>query len=160
MRCPFCGHGETQVLETRVSDDGDVLRRRRQCPECTKRFTTYERAELSMPAVVKKNGSRVEYSPEKLRASIGLALRKRPVAAEVIEQAIMRIESKLVATGEKEVASERIGELIMRELKKLDKVAYIRFASVYKSFEDVDEFADAVMELQAPPLLVSKSKSE
>ena len=160
MRCPFCGHGETQVLETRVSDDGDVLRRRRQCPECTKRFTTYERAELSMPAVVKKNGSRVEYSPEKLRASIGLALRKRPVAAEVIEQAIKRIESKLVATGEKEVASERIGELIMRELKKLDKVAYIRFASVYKSFEDVDEFADAVMELQGPPLLASKGNGE
>ena len=160
MRCPFCGHGETQVLETRVSDDGDVLRRRRQCPECAKRFTTYERAELSMPAVVKKNGSRVEYSPEKLRASIGLALRKRPVAAEVIEQAIMRIESKLVSTGEKEVASERIGELIMRELKKLDKVAYIRFASVYKSFEDVDEFADAVMELQGPPLLASKGNGE
>jgi transcriptional repressor NrdR len=150
MRCPFCGHSDSQVLETRVSDDGDVLRRRRQCPDCGKRFTTYERAELSMPSVVKKNGSRVEYASEKLRASIALALRKRPVAADAIEEAIMRIEAKIVSTGEKEIASERIGELIMRELKKLDKVAYIRFASVYKSFEDVDEFADAVLELQRP----------
>ncbi|KPF69372.1 transcriptional regulator NrdR [Piscinibacterium candidicorallinum] len=148
MRCPFCNHDDTAVLETRASDDGTVLRRRRQCPACEKRFTTYERAELSFPLVVKKNGSRVEYDQSKLRASLGLSLRKRPVTAESLEAAIGRIESKLMSSAEKEIPSERLGELVMRELKKLDKVAYIRFASVYKSFEDVDEFADAVLELK------------
>ncbi|HET7773323.1 MAG TPA: transcriptional regulator NrdR [Burkholderiaceae bacterium] len=148
MRCPFCSHDDTAVLETRASDDGTVLRRRRQCPACEKRFTTYERAELSFPLVVKKNGSRVEYDQSKLRASLGLSLRKRPVTAESLEAAIGRIESKLMSSAEKEIPSERLGELVMRELKKLDKVAYIRFASVYKSFEDVDEFADAVLELK------------
>ena len=148
MRCPFCNHDDTAVLETRASDDGTVLRRRRQCPACEKRFTTYERAELSFPLVVKKNGSRVEYDQSKLRASLGLSLRKRPVTAESLEAAIGRIESKLMSSAEQEIPSERLGELVMRELKKLDKVAYIRFASVYKSFEDVDEFADAVLELK------------
>jgi transcriptional repressor NrdR len=150
MRCPYCGHEDTAVLETRASDDGSVLRRRRECPGCNKRFTTYERAELNLPAVVKKNGSRSEYDGAKLRASMALALRKRPVTAEAIEEAVARIEAKLVATAEKEVPSERIGELVMRELRKLDKVAYIRFASVYRSFEDPDEFADAVQALQKP----------
>ncbi|MFM2398617.1 MAG: transcriptional repressor of nrd s, partial [Pseudomonadota bacterium] len=112
--------------------------------------TTYERAELNLPAVVKKNGSRSEYDGSKLRGSMALALRKRPVTAEAIEEAVARIEAKLVATAEKEVPSERIGELVMRELRKLDKVAYIRFASVYRSFEDPDEFADAVQALQKP----------
>jgi transcriptional repressor NrdR len=150
MRCPYCGHEDTAVLETRASDDGSVLRRRRECPSCHKRFTTYERAELNMPAVVKKNGSRSEYDPSKLRGSMALALRKRPVKAEDLDEAVARIEAKLVATAEKEVPSERIGELVMRELRKLDKVAYIRFASVYRSFEDPDEFADAVQALQKP----------
>jgi transcriptional repressor NrdR len=150
MRCPYCGHEDTAVLETRASDDGSVLRRRRECPGCNKRFTTYERAELNLPAVVKKNGSRSEYDGAKLRASMALALRKRPVTAEAIEEAVARIEAKLVATAEKEVPSARIGELVMRELRKLDKVAYIRFASVYRSFEDPDEFADAVQALQKP----------
>jgi transcriptional repressor NrdR len=150
MHCPYCGHEDSAVLETRASDDGSVLRRRRECPACHKRFTTYERAELNMPAVVKKDGSRSEYDGSKLRASMQLALRKRPVTAEDFDEAVARIEAKLVASAEKEIASERIGEMVMRELRKLDKVAYIRFASVYKNFEDPDEFADAVQALQRP----------
>ncbi len=148
MRCPFCEHADTQVLDTRASDDGDVIRRRRRCPHCEKRFTTYERIELTMPAVVKKNGSRAEFDRNKLRASLQLALRKRPVGLEQIDAATHRIEEKLLGLGLREVPSERIGELVMRELKRLDKVAYVRFASVYRSFEDVDEFADAVLEVK------------
>ena len=148
MKCPFCSHSETQVVETRVSEDGDFIRRRRQCGACEKRFTTYERVELTMPAVVKKNGSRAEFDRNKLRASLQLALRKRPVGLEQIDAATHRIEEKLLGLGLREVPSERIGELVMRELKRLDKVAYVRFASVYRSFEDVDEFADAVLEVK------------
>lgn len=148
MRCPFCDHADTQVIETRVSDDGDTIRRRRRCANCDKRFTTYERVELSMPAVVKKNGSRVEFDRRKLRASVQLALRKRPVGAEQVDAAIHRIEEKLLSLGLREIGSEKVGELVMRELKRLDKIAYVRFASVYRSFEDVDEFADAIEELK------------
>ena len=149
MRCPFCDHPDTQVVETRASDDGETIRRRRRCPNCDKRFTTYERVELSMPAVVKKNGSRVEFDRRKLRASIQLALRKRPVGAEQVDAAVHRIEEKLLSLGLREVDSEKIGELVMRELKKLDKIGYIRFASVYRSFEDVDEFAEAIEEVRS-----------
>lgn len=148
MRCPFCDHADTQVIETRASDDGDALRRRRRCTQCDKRFTTYERVELSLPAVVKKNGSRVEYDRRKLRGSVSLALRKRPVSSEAVDAAIGRIEERLLSLGAREVASEKLGELVMRELKKLDKIGYVRFASVYRSFEDVDEFADAIEEVQ------------
>ncbi|TAK90729.1 MAG: transcriptional repressor NrdR [Burkholderiaceae bacterium] len=150
MKCPFCQHDETQVIDSRESDEGTVIRRRRRCVECDKRFTTYERVELSFPAVVKKNGSRTEFEPAKLRGSLMLALRKRPVSTEQIDTAVSRIEEKLLASAEREVASERIGELVMRELKKIDKVAYIRFASVYRSFEDLDEFADAIQEVSKP----------
>ena len=125
------------------------MRRRRRCPSCDKRFTTYERVELQLPQVVKKNGSRSEYEREKIQASMMLALRKRPVMTDSVDAAIDRIEERLVTLGEREVASDRIGELVMRELKKLDKVAYVRFASVYRSFEDVDEFADVILEVQA-----------
>jgi transcriptional repressor NrdR len=149
MRCPFCDHEDTQVIDSRVSDDGDSVRRRRRCPNCDKRFTTYERIELSLPAVVKKNGSRVEFDRRKLRASLQLALRKRPVAAEQVDATIHRIEEKLMSLGLREVPSERIGELVMRELKKMDKIAYVRFASVYRSFEDVDEFAEAIREVRS-----------
>lgn len=148
MRCPFCQHPDTQVLDTRVSEEGDSIRRRRRCPACDKRFTTYERIELAMPTVVKKNGSRVEYERQKLQASLMLALRKRPVSAETIETAISRIEEKLLSLGVREVLTDRIGELVMRELKKIDKIAYIRFASVYRRFEDVDEFADIIREVR------------
>ncbi|MGA0613003.1 transcriptional regulator NrdR [Caldimonas sp. KR1-144] len=147
MRCPFCGHADTQVAETRESDEGDVIRRRRRCPSCDKRFTTYERAELSMPAVVKKDGSRSEFDRRKIRASMALALRKRPVSMDQVDAALARIEEKLLASAANEVASSKIGEMVMRELKKLDKVAYVRFASVYRSFEGVDEFSRLIKEI-------------
>jgi len=147
MKCPFCQHGETQVLDTRISDEGDSIRRRRRCTQCEKRFTTYERVELAMPVIVKKNGSRTEFDPSKLRASLMLALRKRPVSAEAVEAALHRIEEKLLSSGEREVLSGKIGELVMNELKRLDKIAYIRFASVYRSFEDISEFQDVIDEV-------------
>jgi transcriptional repressor NrdR len=147
MRCPFCDSADTQVLDTRVSNEGDSVRRRRRCPDCDKRFTTYERIEINLPAVVKRNGSRTEFDRRKLRSSMSLALRKRPVAAEAVDLAISRIEDKLVALAQREVASELVGELVMRELRKLDKVAYVRFASVYRSFEDIAEFAEVVQEV-------------
>ena len=148
MRCPFCSHTDTQVVETRISEDADSIRRRRQCGACEKRFTTYERPEVSFPAVVKKDGRRIDYETQKLRASLNLALRKRPVSTEQIDSAIERIEEKLLASPTREVQSSRIGELVMRELKRLDKVAYIRFASVYRSFEDIDDFRALVDEVR------------
>jgi transcriptional repressor NrdR len=147
MHCPYCGHAETQVVETRESDEGDVIRRRRRCLRCEKRFTTYERIEIAMPAVVKKDGSRVEFDAAKLQGSMQLALRKRPVSVEQLDAAIERIRDKLLASGAREVASSRIGELVMRELKRIDKVAYVRFASVYRSFEDVDEFRQLIRDI-------------
>lgn len=147
MRCPFCGAAETTVADTRINEDGDIVRRRRRCLSCDKRFSTYERAEIRLPQVVKKNGSRVDYDREKLSASLWLALRKRPVTVEAVDAAIVRIEDKLLALGEREIPSEKVGEMVMRELKKLDKVAYIRFASVYRNFEDVDEFSDIIREV-------------
>lgn len=148
MKCPFCGHLDTQVVETRVSEDGDFVRRRRQCAACEKRFTTYERPEVNFPAVVKKDGRRIDYERAKLLASFNLALRKRPVSTEQVDGAIERIEEKLLNLGVREIQSSRIGELVMRELKKLDKVAYVRFASVYRSFEDIDEFRALVDEVR------------
>ncbi|HSW07911.1 transcriptional regulator NrdR [Aquabacterium sp.] len=147
MRCPYCSHEETQVVETRESDEGDVIRRRRRCLKCDKRFTTYERAEIAMPAVVKKDGARTEYDPIKLRGSMMLALRKRPVSVEQVDAAMERIQDKLLASGAREVPSARLGELVMRELKRIDKVAYVRFASVYRSFEDVDEFRQLIRDI-------------
>jgi transcriptional repressor NrdR len=148
MKCPFCSHAETQVVETRVAEDGDFIRRRRQCGACEKRFTTYERPEVNFPAVVKKDGRRIDYDRSKLRGSMNLALRKRPVSTEQVDTAIERIEEKLLNLGQRELPSQRIGELVMRELKKLDKVAYVRFASVYRSFEDIDEFKTLVDEVR------------
>ena len=148
MKCPFCSHNETQVVETRVAEDGDFIRRRRQCGACQKRFTTYERPDVNYPSVVKKDGRRIEYDRSKLLASFKLALRKRPVSTEQVDSAMERIEERLLNLGLKEVPSARIGELVMRELKKLDKVAYVRFASVYRSFEDIDEFKTLVDEVQ------------
>jgi transcriptional repressor NrdR len=124
------------------------MRRRRRCPGCDKRFTTYERAELTLPAVVKKNGTRVEFDRSKLRSSMTLALRKRPVSAESIEAAISRIEEALISSGAREAPSDRIGELVMRELRRLDKVGYVRFASVYRNFEHLDEFAEIIQEVR------------
>jgi transcriptional repressor NrdR len=148
MKCPFCSHSETQVVETRISEDGDSIRRRRQCTSCEKRFTTYERADVSFPAIVKKDGRRIEYERAKLLASMKLALRKRPVSIDQVDSAVERIEEKLLLLGARELPSAQVGELVMRELKKLDKVAYVRFASVYRSFEDIDEFKTLVDEVR------------
>jgi transcriptional repressor NrdR len=147
MRCPYCSHDETQVVETRESDEGDVIRRRRRCQRCDKRFTTYERSEIAMPSVMKKNGMRTEFDPAKLRGSMMLALRKRPVSIEQVDAALDRIQDKLLTSGAREVGTARVGELVMRELKRMDKVAYVRFASVYREFEDVDEFNRLIREI-------------
>jgi transcriptional repressor NrdR len=150
MKCPFCGASDTTVADTRINEDGDIVRRRRRCLSCDKRFSTHERAEIRLPQVVKKNGSRVDFDREKLSASLWLALRKRPVAVEVVDMATLRIEEKLLTQGEREISSEKIGEMVMHELKKIDKIAYVRFASVYRNFEDVDEFSDLVREVLLP----------
>ena len=148
MKCPFCANLETQVVETRISEDADFIRRRRQCVGCEKRFTTYERPDVTFPTIVKKDGRRIEYKRSNIMGSMNLALRKRPVSTEQIDSAIERIEEKLLSLGLREVLSTRLGELVMRELKKLDKVAYIRFASVYRNFEDIDEFRALVDEVK------------
>jgi transcriptional repressor NrdR len=147
VRCPFCSHEETQVVETRESDEGDVIRRRRRCTHCDRRFTTYERPEIALPQVVKRDSTRDEFDEHKLRGSMMLALRKRPVSVEQVDAAIERIKDKLLTSGAKEVPSTRLGELVMRELKRIDKVAYVRFASVYRSFEDVDEFRQLIRDI-------------
>ena len=136
------------MVETRVAEDGAFIRRRRQCASCEKRFTTYERADVNFPTIVKKDGRRIEFEHSKLLASMKLALRKRPVGTEQVDAAVERIEEKLLNLGLREVPSRRIGELVMRELKKLDKVAYVRFTSVYRSFEDIDEFKTLVDEVR------------
>ena len=147
MRCPYCGHSETQVSETRESDEGDVVRRRRRCLRCDKRFTTYERAEVALPVVIKKDQTRSEFSLAKVRGSMELALRKRPVSVEQIDAALEHIQERLLRDGSREIPSSRIGELVMRELKRIDKVAYVRFASVYRSFEDIDEFRQIIRDI-------------
>lgn len=152
MKCPFCGHLDTQVVDSRVSEEADTIRRRRRCQGCERRFTTYERVELTLPVVVKRNGSRSDFSSAKLRASLALALRKRPVGTDAVDAAVQRIEEALLTSGMREVPSGQLGELVMNELKKLDKVAYVRFASVYKSFEDIGEFVEAIREMQGPLL--------
>ena len=144
MKCPFCKADKTQVVDTRESEDGDSIRRRRRCLSCDKRFTTYEMVELRMPQVVKQNGMRSEFDEDKLRTSFKRALHKRPVSAELVEAAIDNVMQKLHALGEREIGSRQVGEMVMKELFKLDKVAYIRFASVYKSFQDVGDFSDAI----------------
>jgi transcriptional repressor NrdR len=150
MKCPFCKSDETQVIDSRVSDDGESIRRRRRCTGCNKRFTTYETVELRMPQVVKHDGSRTEFDLAKLRRSLMLALNKRPVPTPLVDEAIATITQDVLALGEREIDSRRIGEMVMRELHRLDHVAYIRFASVYKSFQGVDDFRDAIKEVQNP----------
>jgi len=137
-------------VDTRSNPGTNVIRRRRRCPKCDKRFTTYERVELSMPMVVKSSGNRVPYDREKLRTGFMRALHKRPVPTEYVDQSINRIEQRVLALGEREVASRVIGEMVMRELKKMDDVAYIRFASVYEDFQRVDDFREAILEVKKP----------
>ena len=151
MRCPFCSSEDTQVLDTRSNPDTNSIRRRRKCVACDKRFTTYEKVELRMPRLVKKDGSRTDFDRDKLAGSMMLALRKRQVATDKVDAAIDRIEEKLRQTGERELATAKVGELVMRELARLDKVAYIRFASVYRSFDTPDDFREAVLEVKKAP---------
>jgi len=157
MRCPFCKTEDTAVIDSRMSDDGDSVRRRRECKNCDKRFTTYERVEMSMPLVVKANGYRTSYDRNKIRTGFMRALHKRPVPAEQVEEAINRIEQRVLALGEREIKSRVVGELVMRELKKLDDVAYIRFASVYGDFQRVDDFRDAILQVKRPATRAKKS---
>ena len=150
MKCPFCKSPDTQVIDSRVSEDGDSIRRRRRCATCSKRFTTYETVELRMPQVVKQDGSRTEFDLQKLRTSFMRALHKRPVPTSLVDDAVSTIAQEILALGAREIASRRIGEMVMRALYKLDQVAYIRFASVYRSFEGVDDFQDVIKEVQTP----------
>jgi transcriptional repressor NrdR len=152
MKCPFCKGPDTQVVDTRENEVGDSIRRRRRCLSCDKRFTTYEKVELRMPQVVKQNGIRSEFDDVKLRISFKRALHKRPVSTALVDAAIDNVTQKVFALGEREVGSRQIGEMVMKELLKLDKVAYIRFASVYKSFQDVGDFANAVEAVRKSPV--------
>ncbi len=147
MKCPFCSEEDTQVIDSRVSEQGNSIRRRRRCNACEKRFTTYEHIELTLPQVVKQDGKREEFNREKLLHSLTRALHKRPVPVEFIDQAVETIVTKILANGDREVYSRDLGENVMHELKKLDKVAYIRFASVYRSFSDVEDFNNAIKDL-------------
>ncbi|KAA1195561.1 transcriptional regulator NrdR [Photorhabdus tasmaniensis] len=148
MHCPFCAAVDTKVIDSRLVGDGSQVRRRRQCLECHERFTTFEMAELVMPRVIKSDDIREPFDEEKLRRGMQKALEKRPVSSDDVEMAISYIKSQLRATGEREIPSKMIGNLVMDELKKLDKVAYIRFASVYRSFEDIREFGEEIAKLQ------------
>lgn len=148
MHCPFCSETETKVIDSRLVADGHQVRRRRQCLACNERFTTFETAELVMPKVIKSNGNREPFDEDKMVGGMQRALEKRPVSADSVELAISMIKSQLRATGEREVPSKLIGNLVMEQLKELDKVAYIRFASVYRSFEDVREFGEEIARLE------------
>ncbi|MFZ5843758.1 MAG: transcriptional regulator NrdR [Pseudomonadota bacterium] len=148
MHCPFCSADDTKVIDSRLVADGTQVRRRRECTQCSERFTTFETAELVMPRIVKNDGSRQPFDEGKLRAGMMRAVEKRPVSVEQIEEAIGHIMSKLRATGEREVQSKVLGELVMAELRKLDEVAFVRFASVYRRFQDVQEFRDEIAKLQ------------
>jgi len=147
MHCPFCSAPDTRVVDSRLSNN-DTVRRRRECVECNERFTTYEKAELNMPRVIKGDGTREPYNEDKLWSGLSKALEKRPVETQKIEDSVNQIKHKLLTTGEREVSTDLIGELVMEELKKLDHVAYIRFASVYLSFEDMDAFRSAIDKLE------------
>ena len=147
MFCPFCSEQETKVIDSRLVAEGHQVRRRRECMVCHERFTTFESAELVMPRVIKRDGSREPFNEDKLRAGLQRALEKRPVSTEKVEQCVLTLKSKLRATGEREVSSELLGSLIMTALRELDKVAYVRFASVYRSFEDIREFGEEIARL-------------
>tara|TARA_B100001115_G_C15768372_1_gene376871 strand:- start:39 stop:509 length:471 start_codon:yes stop_codon:yes gene_type:complete len=149
MRCPICSSQDTQVTDTRLAESGLEILRRRKCLACEKRFKTLEVIQVSLPVVVKRNGARSEYNSTKLKSSMSLALRKRPVPADAVDTAVMQIEDKLATLGEKEISTQLIGELVMRQLRRIDNVAYVRFASVYRSFEDVSDFQDLLNEVKS-----------
>ncbi len=156
MRCPFCGEPDTKVIDSRLANDGDSVRRRRECLTCGERFTTFETAELVMPRIVKQDGSRVPFDEEKLRSGMLRALEKRPVDTEAVEGAVNRIKHKLRATGDREIPSLKLGEWVMDELRDLDEVAYVRFASVYRSFQDVNAFREEIERLQSEPSVAER----
>ena len=147
MYCPFCSAVDTKVIDSRLVSDGHQVRRRRECLACHERYTTFENAELVMPRIIKRDGSREPFNEDKMSSGLSRALEKRPVSTEKIELAINKLKSQMRATGEREISSEMLGDLIMAQLKELDKVAYLRFASVYLSFEDISEFADEITRL-------------
>lgn len=151
MQCPFCKAPETRVIDSRLAEDGTQVRRRRECEKCNGRYTTFERAQLAMPYVVKRSGTSEPFDEGKLRKGLEIALYKRPVTPEAIDHAVEDIIRKLRATGEREVSSHRVGEWVMQELHDLDHVAYVRFASIYRSFEDVNAFEEEIRKLQAMP---------
>lgn len=151
MHCPFCGTPDTRVVDSRLLAEGDKVRRRRECLRCNARFTTYEVAELLMPPVVKRDGRRESFQEEKLRTGLMRALEKRPVSAERIDDVILWVKNQIRASGERELSSQQIGEWVMIELRRIDPVAYVRFASVYRSFEDVNAFREEVERLQQSP---------
>ena len=148
MHCPFCQHEDTRVIDSRVSEDGSTIRRRRECEQCSERFNTFEVAELKLPAIVKSDGRRESFDERKLRTSFERALQKRPVSSEQIEDAVRGVVHALRTSGERELPSLRVGEFVMAELKKLDQVAYVRFASVYRKFEDVQAFREEIERLE------------
>ena len=155
MQCPFCHEIDTKVIDSRaVGGDGQQIRRRRECISCAERFTTYETVELSLPRVLKKDGSYVQFKEENIRSGILRALEKRPVSTEAVDQIIKSIISRSRASGEREISTQQIGEWVMGELKALDPVAYVRFASVYRRFEDIDAFHAEIEKLKTPPDLV------
>lgn len=151
MRCPFCGAQDTKVIDSRLAGEGDQVRRRRECLVCAERFTTYESAELNLPRVVKGDGRRVPFDGRKVRVGMMKALEKRPVSTDEVDAAVARITRRLMSSGESEVDSRRIGELVMDELRQLDQVAYVRFASVYRRFEDVRAFREEIERLELQP---------
>lgn len=151
MRCPFCGNMDTKVIDSRLAGEGMQVRRRRECISCGDRFTTYESAELVMPRIVKSDGTREPFNEEKLLTGLLRALEKRPVDTESVEAGISHIQHRLQACGEREIPSRQLGEWVMEELRNLDQVAYVRFASVYRSFQDVSEFRDEIERLEQEP---------
>lgn len=151
MRCPFCGYSDTRVIDSRLAGEGAQVRRRRECIDCEERFTTYETAELVMPRIIKSDGSREPFNEEKLLTGVLRALEKRPVDTESVDTAINHIQHRLQASGEREVPSRQLGEWVMEELRSLDQVAYVRFASVYRSFQDVSEFREEIDRLEQEP---------
>lgn len=158
MHCPFCGAQDTKVIDSRLANDGAMVRRRRECLTCNERFTTFETAELVMPRIIKNDGRREPFDEEKLQAGIQRALEKRPVGTEEIETAVSRIKKRLRATGDREVPAQQLGEMVMDELRDLDQVAYVRFASVYRSFEDVSAFQEEIEMLKNVPTPELKKK--
>ncbi|MGE5626066.1 MAG: transcriptional regulator NrdR [Bacillota bacterium] len=160
MHCPFCNYEDTKVIDSRLAGEGQQVRRRRECEKCGERFTTFETAELVMPRIVKNDGSREPYDEQKLRMGMTRALEKRPVSTEAMEEALQRIIHRLQVSGEREIKSRQIGDWMMEELKSLDEVAYVRFASVYRRFQDVNEFREEIERLQGESARAALEKEQ